>query len=61
MSPLVTLTAMQAQALFIGITQVIDYLARLEQVKDFTDEQCQILIENAKKTKEELDKRLAAH
>jgi hypothetical protein len=58
---LVTLTALQALAMEVVITQVIDNLARYQMIKDYTDEQCQILIDNAKVTKEKLDERLADH
>lgn len=58
---LVTLTAMQALAMEVVITQVIDSLARYQMIKDYTDDQCQILIDNAKVTKEKLDERLAGH
>lgn len=62
MSPaLITLTAMQAKAMEVVITQVIDSLARYQMIKDYTDDQCQILIENAKVTKDRLDERLAEH
>lgn len=58
---LVTLTALQALAMEVVITQVIDNLARYQMIKDYTDEQCQILIDNAKVTKEKLDERLDSH
>jgi len=58
---LIVLTAMQAKAAEILVTTAIDALARYQQVKDLTDEQCQVLIANAVKTKDLLDKRLAEH
>lgn len=58
---LVTMTAMQAKAMEVVITQIIDSLARYQMIKDYTDEQCQILIDNAEVTKENLDQRLADH
>lgn len=58
---LIVLTALQAKAAEILVTTAIDALARYQLVKDLTDDQCQILIANAIKTKEILDKRLAGH
>jgi len=58
---LVTLSVMQAKALEVVITQAIMYLERREMIKDYTDEQCQILIDNAAATKKKLDERLDAH
>ena len=58
---LIVLTALQAKAAEILVTTAIDALARYQQVKDLTDDQCQVLIANAVKTKDLLDKRLAEH
>lgn len=58
---LIVLTALQTKAAEILVTTAIDALARYQQVKDLTDEQCQVLIANAVKTKDLLDKRLAEH
>lgn len=58
---LIALTALQAEAAEVVITQVIDLLMRYEEIKKYTDEQCQILIDNARVTKETLDQRLAKH
>ena len=58
---LIVLTALQAKAAEILVTTAIDALARYQQVKDLTDDQCQVLIANAVETKNLLDKRLAEH
>ena len=58
---LVTLTALQAKAVQVIITQAIDALARYEMIKNYSDEQCQVLIDASIKTKESLDERLAKH
>ena len=58
---LIVLTALQAKAAEILVTTAIDALARYQLVKDLTDDQCQVLIANAVKTKDLLDKRLAEH
>ncbi len=55
------LTALQAKALEVLIGTAIDALMRYEQVKDFNDDQCQIIIDEGLKKKDELDKRLAGH
>ena len=57
----IVLTALQAKAAEILVTTAIDALARYQLVKDLTDDQCQVLIANAVKTKDLLDKRLAEH
>ena len=62
MSPaIVTLTAMQAMAVEIIIKQALDGLARFEMIKNYSDEQCQILIDHAVETKDSLDARMARH
>jgi len=58
---LVTLTALQAEAVQVIITQAIDALTRYEIIKNYSDEQCQVLIDASIKTKESLDERLAKH
>jgi len=57
----ITLTALQAQAMSVLIGEIIDACARYEMIKNYNDDQCQVLIEAAKAKKAELDARLAAH
>lgn len=58
---LVTLTVLQAQAAQALINTALDALARYEMVKDLTDEQCRVLIDEAIIRKTKLDERLANH
>ena len=58
---LATLSLLQTKAIEVVITQAIDALIRYEMIKDYTDEQCQILIDASLETKRNLDERLAGH
>ena len=57
----ITLTAMHAMAIEVVIKQALDALARYEMIKNYSDEQCQILIDAAVETKDALDARMARH
>lgn len=58
---MITLTPLQYQLFVLTIGQITESLARLQLVKDFTDEQCQVLIDKAVQTTEELDRRREEH
>ncbi len=57
----IAMTTLQFEAATAMITIAMDALARYEMVKNMNDAQCQVLIDNAKKTKAILDERLASH
>ena len=58
---MIELTATQAELAFILVNQAVDALARYQRITEYSDEQCLVLIEEAKKKKAKLDERLAGH
>ena len=55
------LTLMQLKAVDALFTLITNATVRYQAIKDYTDEQCEVLIEEAIKTTESLDARLEGH
>jgi len=58
---MITMTPLQYQLFILTIGQITESLARLQLIKDFTDEQCQVLIDKSIGVTESLDRRLEEH
>lgn len=58
---MITLTPLQFQLLTATLSEITEGIARIQKIREFNDEQCQVLIDVSVKKTEELDERLEGH
>ena len=57
----IVLSASQAKAMEVIVTAIINYSLALERVKNYSDEQCDVLVDVALRHTRELDARREGH
>lgn len=58
---MIVMTPLQLKLFELTLAQITESVSRLQNIREFNDEQCQILIDSALNTTKALDQRLAEH